>query len=975
MKQILTKIGVFLLAAVGASPLLAVPARQVARDVVQPDGSVVTLTLCGDEYFHFFKTTDGLIVKEQQDGWYRIVGNDGIATDMPALNPQERSAAQVQRIADINAAVAFDKLRSSVMTTSSKRQAYRQERLAPKRNVVSKAFEPAWDNSDGHYLRAFPAEGEQNVLIILVSFADKDWSYCSDPHKEMQAMLQEEGYSNYSCTGSAYDYFVESSRGVFRPKFDVYGPVKLPNNIAYYGANDSYGSDMHPEKMVTDACSLLDAEVDFSQYDRDGDGVVDNIYIFYAGYGEADGGSTSTVWPHSWDIRYAEGTGNVMHDGVVIGHYACSNELNYRNQMTGIGTFCHEFSHVLGLPDLYATTYTSAVTPGEYSLMDQGSYNNNGRTPPIYSGYERYALEWQKPVVITKDEYISTRALTDGGNFYKMTVSANRPTEYFIFENRQPIGNDVTLPGKGMLVWRINYDETIWNNNVVNNTSKDERVDIIEADSGESDNDFDGGATFPGASGNTEFTASSYPAFANKSGTKSSLGITNISVNNDGILSFVVGKGMTEDSDNKVAKPQVRPASISSDSFTVYFSDNQAQAKAKGTEADVDNTLTLSVESYAYDEEEQMFVSKVLEGYSLLRVPADAPFEVTDVNSSTTYTVKVYRETDTNISEPATISILTAGETIADTHTTLAVANITANTADLNWAEIDGADHYLVTVATREIKPSTESLTVDFAGSPRVPSGWDDMGSYTSQSGNFGTSAPAFYMSEKEDYLWTEYYEDKEIESVEFWGKISDDTKSLGLDLYTATENGSLTLISPIEGLSSKGQKFTIDMIPDGTHSLVFIPTNISTNTKVIIDDLTIRFRGETIDTPVADYDDMNISGSVINLHVKGLEANSEYVAYVKGHDGTEEGGCSNVVKFYTADPSGINSISGDDNASAGFYVGEDGVLRCMDAETAFDVFAIDGTMLAKDARGYFQLPTRGIYVVLAGGKAMKICY
>ena len=524
-----------------AGNCFAVPARPIPQEIVQPDGSKVTLTLRGDENFHYFQTTDGYIVEEMPDGWYRIVGNDGNATALPALNVASRDGSYQAQLAGVNAEVAFDNMHAKV-EKMSKRTPYARSRTYPSRMGMQKAttYTAKWDNSDGHFLRAFPAEGTQKVLIILVAFKDKAWSFTSDPHTEMQNMLEQPGYNKFNCTGSAYDYFVESSRGVFTPSFDVYGPVTLPNNMSYYGANDYSGNDQHPELMVKHACDALDSQINFKDYDRDGDGLVDNIYIFYAGYGENDGGGSNTIWPHSWDVRAAGG--NYSYDGVRIGHYACSNELDRSNNMTAIGTFCHEFSHVLGLPDLYATSYTSAHTPGEYSLMDYGSYNNNGRTPPVYSGYERYALEWQAPYILNKDEDITLKPLSDGGEFCKMTIKSSRPTEYFLFENRQAIGNDKTLPGHGLLVWHIDYQASKWNNNTVNNTPSDQCVDIVEADNSASDYDM-AGDPFPGTKNVTSFTGTGKPAFTNKDGTKTNYDITLIKENADKTVSFRVGKG------------------------------------------------------------------------------------------------------------------------------------------------------------------------------------------------------------------------------------------------------------------------------------------------------------------------------------------------------------------------------------------------------------------------------------------------
>lgn len=959
--------GMAMMSVLGLGAAYAVPARPVPIEVEQPDGTKVTLTLRGDEYFHYYQTSDGYIVKDMSDGWYRIVDNAGDPTDMPALNVNDRDAGYRARLSSVSGAVAFDNMRKKV-ELASPRTKYRDERLSPSRaRTRSKvSYEPKWDNSDGHYLREFPAEGNQKVLVILVSYADKDWSFCSDPHTEMQNMLQQPGYSNYDCTGSAFDYFKESSRNVFRPSFDVYGPVKLPQRMSYYGGNNYSGDDSNPEKMVIHACEILDSEIDFSEYDRDGDGVVDNIYVFYAGYGENEGRDSNTVWPHSWDIRYA-GAGDVVHDGVKIGHYACSNELTYNgNMMTGIGTFCHEFSHVLGLPDLYATSYTNSHTPGEYSLMDHGSYNNNSRTPPVYSSYERYALEWAAPFEISKDEDIRMRGISDGGNFYKMTIDKSRPTEYFLFENRQPVGNDVTLPAHGMLVWHIDYKADKWATNTVNNTPSDQCVDIVEADGSPSDADMDGD-TFPGINGVTEFTASTVPAFKNKSGTKSELGLTRIANDADGIVSFRVGEGMSENSDYACPVPYAEVQSIGSDSFTIGFKGDNGASYDKGSGGEV---LLLSVESTAYDENEDMFMTKPLEGYTLRRVATNNAVSIEGVDPLTTYKVKVYRETTGNFSEPYSLSVLTGGETVADSKANLSVSNVNGNDATLGWTAIDGADHYLLTVATRDQKPSSESVEVDFSGTPKLPAGWASVGVFSSQAGNYGKAAPSLYLSYADDYLWTSDYDDKDIESVQFWCRKSAD-KNVALSFFSVTNSGSLTPIATVDNITTAGKTLTVDNFPEGVHGLVIMVGNAD-GTRVFIDDIKINFRGECTDTPVGLYADMPVDAT--KAKVSGLDLQTSYVAYVKAHDGEKAGVKSNTVEFTTTNISGVEGVGSDRDTLGGFYVAE-GMLYSTNADTVFDVVALDGTTVALGAKGNCTLPSRGVYIIRSNGKAVKVIY
>lgn len=950
----LTALALISMAGVGSA--LAVPASPRPVEVVQPDGTKVTLSLRGDEYFHYFQTSDGYIVKEDADGWYRVVDNLGNLTDIAALEISDRDSNVNARMGSINGAKAFESLRAKTEQASS-RTSYRIDRLSSTRakSAPSKAnFQPQWDNSDNHFLREFPAEGQQKVLIILVDYADVKWSYCADPGTEMQRMLQEVGYSNYNCTGSAYDYFNESSRGIFQPEFDVYGPVTLPQRMEYYGGNDQWGDDMNPQMMAVHACQILDDKINFADYDRDGDGVVDNIYIFYAGYGENEGASSKTVWPHSWDVRYAGE--NYSFDNVLIGHYACSNELTYNgNTITGIGTFCHEFSHVLGLPDLYATAYTSATTPGDYTLMDQGSYNNNGRTPPIYSAYERYALEWQKPYEIKGDEDIRMRGLTDGGNTYKMTIAANRPTEYFLFENRQPYSFDKGSPRTGLQVWHIDYQKSKWDSNTVNNTRGDECVILV------------GGTSFSNMK-QTSFTSSTNPAFKNKNGASSSIDVTKITEGVDGIVSFRTGKGMNENSDYYVELPAAELQSISPNSFTLTFPAAAAKAKAQG---DKKEKYYISLEAKYFDEKNEAFVAVPVEGYIMKEIDVAETVIVDGVDPLTSYVVNLSHETEANISLPYQLTVLTAAEKVNDTPTVLSVYDIYGDGAALKWVAVEDADHYLLTVATREEKDAPASEGCDFSGSPRIPSDWRGIvGGYGSTDGTYGEASPSAYMSYSDDFLWSAYYEDKEIESVELWLKKSANA-DVALNVFAATESGAITLLGTIDNITTTGKTYSLTGFPEDIHSLVFLLNDADENTRIYMDDIKINFHKDYVDTPVAGYN--NYSVNATDMMVKGLEPQTAYVTYVRTHDGNSEGTKSNTVKFSTTEASGVDGI-GSETTAGGYYI-VDGTLYSMNGNTAFDVISIDGSIVARGAMNSVKLPSRGVYVIKSKDGTAKMIY
>lgn len=436
------KIGLIVLLSAIVGSVWAVPARRGGLVVTQPDGSELTVYQHGDEHFHWLTNTQGEWLSLDADGYYRVT--------------EALSAEQIE----------------------AKRMA------APKRVTMA----------------AYPLNIAPRGLVILVNFTDVAFETSK---AELDSMLIGKNYTrDYSYTyrgmtyrvtsnGSARQYFEDASFGQYNPQLDVVGPVTVSKASTYYGGNNSAGSDKYPEVMIKEACELVNDSVDYSLYDNDNDGYVDFVYVIYAGYGEADGGGDNTIWPHAWYLYSAAGRKCEV-DGKIIDLYACGNEMdNYTKHHTGIGTFCHEFSHVLGLPDLYETTgYGDHKTMGEWSILDYGPYNNDGNTPPTYSAYERFFMGWLTPRLITEPENITLAELNDSQEALLISSSDQHnligndpdPTTFYLLENRQQTGWDEYLPGHGLMLTKIQYNYKKWFDNTVNNTAKSMGVDLIEAD-------------------------------------------------------------------------------------------------------------------------------------------------------------------------------------------------------------------------------------------------------------------------------------------------------------------------------------------------------------------------------------------------------------------------------------------------------------------------------------------------------------
>lgn len=929
------------------------PANPAWRTLTQPDGSTLSLSHRGDERCSFYVTESGLIVRQSADGWYRVVANDGSLTQYtPSDFTMKASDA-----ADYDPQQAFESIQRMAQSTPYARMPLNGAATYSPARVIAGG---KYDNADGHDLREVPTTGSPHVLVILVNYADTKFSFCDDPHTEMSNMMMQHGYSNFGATGSACDFYTDQSRGLYTPQFDVYGPVQLPQNRAYYGGNNSDGSEPRAYEMVVDACRILDPDVDFSIYDTDGDGKVDNVYVFYAGYGENDGGTRDCVWPHAWQIQYA--TTPPEHDGVVINRYACSNELRYTGQSgeldpTGIGTFCHEFGHVLGQPDMYATTYTNSFTPGSYSAMDHGSYNNDGRTPPNFSAYERYAMEWLEPVELTDAASISMLPIGDGGNVYKINVDKNKPTEYWLFENRQQRGWDEFIPGHGMLVWHIDYVSSVWDSNVVNNTPAHQYVDIVEADNTQSEGSRMGD-TFPGSGNVTSFTAATSPAFRTWTNVDSQLPLTEISEAASGVVSFNV-KGGDDNGPMYVAAPAPELKDCTASTMKISW---PAVDGASG--------YNVSVRSQMVDPLWGDIMEEYVPGYEFADLGNVTSIELDDLQESTTYVVQVYARSKSNVSQVGEGRYNTFASTLSESVPALQVTP-GEKTADMNWVEVPGATGYALTVATRAETTPEVVETVSF-DNKKWPAEWLFDASFDERYDYSGNAAPALSFVLQGSSLISGIYSE-DIAEIDFWARVNRQNARFSLDFYAVAENGSLVKFHSLTSLpgTKDGADVRITDVPDGTRQWMCIYTFSTADLRLNVDDFVIKTRGTVTDTPVAGYDAKSVSDG--HHTVTGLEPSTNYVAWLTASNSAETSKKSQVMRFTTLKPGSVDILPAGEGTVPVFVV-TGGVLRT-DAPTPYDVYTVDGRAVALAHTGALTLPARGIYVVRCGAHARTIRY
>ena len=417
---------------------LAIPAKIAVRSFTQSDGTVIHVTLQGDEWNHNHVSDDGRLLLRDAAGDFRYRISTGAST-MLAHDAADRSTDEAAYVEQATAGIT-----AATVYNAQRRTGNRINKVSTLQTQV-------------------PTTGSPRIPVVLVNYNDKHFT-SNDPVATWTTQL---------CSPtqpSLFKYFSDQSFGQFTPQFDLIGPVTLSQNRVAYGGNDSYGYDVGVGQMVAEACLGADDSVDWSRYDNDGDGVCDVVIVLYAGDGEASSrasDSDNSVWPCQWDLASSDYQQNITIDGVTISKFACFNELyGDLSKIDGVGTMAHEFSHCIGLPDFYDTYYTGKFGMASWSLMDYGCYNNDGYTPCAYTAYERDYMGWKilcEPVAGTN--YTITAA-ADGGEAFKIT--SPNVDEYYIVENVQQTGWNEYAYASGLQVTHVHYRESYWINNTVN---------------------------------------------------------------------------------------------------------------------------------------------------------------------------------------------------------------------------------------------------------------------------------------------------------------------------------------------------------------------------------------------------------------------------------------------------------------------------------------------------------------------------
>ena len=510
----------------------SIPAQQKPFIVTNSDGTQLTIMLCGDECCHFYATLDGVPVVEENNGDWRLA---------PELT---------------------DSIHQAWSEKSSRLNLRRQARAEQDR--MRRAF-------------GYPSsyKGQKKGIVLLVNFSDKNMKSRNTPAK-FNRQFNQIGYQEDGMEGSVHDYFFDQSYEQFDLTFDIFGPIKVKQGYAYYGKNDQYGDDSHVGELTAEVCRLANQQYDinWADYDWDGDHEVDQVLIIYAGNGEHAGMgiSPNAIWPHESSLtilkKYGDGEGAFKLKGYTIDTYAMTCECRGANSsvIDGIGAACHEFSHCLGLPDFYDTSGSDNTGMQAWDIMASGDKNgpeNDNECPSGFTAYERWFAGWLEPIELNEPTTITDMpCLHDQPVAYIIYNDGNR-NEYFLLENRQNKGWYRYLRSytdiHGLLITHVDYDRNAWVTNCVNNERSHQRMAFIPAGKTYATSSAANYRShlFPGSNGVTELTNDSHTSHGGKLFNKNTDTTKNMNKpitdiqEHDGLISFkFMGGGIPDAIEN-----------------------------------------------------------------------------------------------------------------------------------------------------------------------------------------------------------------------------------------------------------------------------------------------------------------------------------------------------------------------------------------------------------------------------------------
>lgn len=511
-----------------------IPANPRPVRVYQPDGTSVLVRTYGDEFYHVTETIDGYVVQKNKAGWWVYTSLDilekFVQTTVAAHDAENRLDGEWQFLGTLKKHLRESRSPADYTSKRLEQSTFSAGTGSSVMYLQSYGLKSQPHNQDLPIAPDRKNAKTYQVLILPVDFNEIPHTFSA---QSFQDLVQSPTWE----AGSMSDYYHLNSNGAMQIQADFQEWFRAPNPAVYYGhQNEDYSA--HVKRLVRDAVDNAEAQgVDFSKYDNDGNGVVDGLFVVHSGTDASEDPQPEYIWAHA--SRLSNADLQVNYDGVTVNDYIMNPEFENGGH-AGIGVFCHEYGHQLGLPDLYDTDQavngdTEAV--GRWCIMAGGSWGADGKDtnrPAHLSAWCKEYLGWVTPVVLTQDQAITIRS-NQYEDVFKVWLDPYRDDEYLLIENRQKTGFETTLLGDGLLIYHVNRDMSelypLWNR--VNAVRNHLGVSVLQADGldqlGHNLNRGDAGDPFPGSAGNTSLTDWTNPNTRLHDGSMSYTGIVNIS--------------------------------------------------------------------------------------------------------------------------------------------------------------------------------------------------------------------------------------------------------------------------------------------------------------------------------------------------------------------------------------------------------------------------------------------------------------
>ena len=839
----------------------AVPAYPGMITFRQADGEEISIRRIGDEYLNMALTEDGhaiLYNSATRNYEYAVLDENGIVVGIAVSSPEKRDAEVCRFLDGIDREAIETQFCRDWAAARSLHSAETTPGQGPDK-VVRISYN-------------VPTTGDRDVLVILVDFANRkftDSEYAADPSEYYARFFHEEGFSDHGCHGSAYDYYYKSSLGKYRPRFHVLGPVQVQGNYSDYAGE---GGHAYTWKMIAEAVAVAKEkyDIDFSIFDTDGDGLVDNVYCLYAGYGQADSPVSDSIWPHSYNMSSVNSEFEV--DGVTVDRYTVSQQLNGITGLpVGIGTFVHEFGHVLGLADHYNNSLPMGRpnnNVGNWDVMSSGSYNDDQNCPAPFSAFERYSLGWcglteldtKKPGQIMMIPYM------DDGECFRISVRED-DKEYFIIENRQQKDWDTFLPGHGLLVWHIEENQHSWDINKPNFDQNHQMVDIVEAGRILTPAGHPGDA-FPGTLDVRNFS------FTDWNNVKR-FGFEWVEELEDGNCWILLS-----DTDYKITAPTL------------------SATRMTGTSAQLEwggNDIARSFEIRVFDGDEEVFYHAAGEKGSVT---------IEGLVPETDYRATAVARLNSLSSEQREINFTTLPLQIEEySLTVLPAREITDDSFLARWRPIPVASDYTVQLYGRTHDAQgvlTHEFTDFSSSSHNLPEGWDVTPKQGRTDNSYGNAAPSIRLRDDGARLLVSVPDEK-IDSIGFWFSPSKAGVILTVEKCVDSVWHEVWSHNPDR---KRELTETIDVCGADSVRLVISRAEGVTGGYIFLDDVTLHYIHDQF-TPFRTYDlgpsfaDSYIADSATDyaFRIENLVAGEKYAYSVRAVDGMRESPWSDVMK------------------------------------------------------------------------------